>query len=196
VRPVFRPLQVVRAEIEATFPHLAGKRWLPKSPWDDTYQCIAWAAGFTSVKWWPIDYPPECYCPQGVPFDDTVECFVQAFETLGYKRCVSAAFEFGHQKVAIYATTTGIVRHMARQHFLGIGWLSKPGKLEDVLHPDLESIEGDPSPTSFEYGMVAQILERGWWTAARCGLFRCWWAAFRFWIFRIKQMLGIENVAI
>ena len=191
MRPVFRPSHTVRAEMEVAFPHLTGKKWLPKSPYDDTYQCIAWAAGHTSVHWWPVDYPPQCYWPQGVPFDDSVECFIQAFETLGYRPSGNATFEFGLQKVAIYATTTRIVRHMARQHFLGWGWLSKPGKLEDMLHPDLESIEGDPSPTSFEYGTVAQILERSWWTAARYGLFRCWWAAFRFWLFRIKEMLGL-----
>src|SRR5271163_3987993 len=118
--------------MEAAFPRLAGKKWFAKSPYDDTYQCIAWAAGHTSIRWWPIDYPPECYWPEGVPFDDTVECFVQAFETLGYKRCENSSFELGHQKVAIYASTSGMVRHMARQHFLGWGWLSKPGKLEDM----------------------------------------------------------------
>jgi hypothetical protein len=189
VRPVFRSTTDVRADIEAAFPQLAGVKWFPKSPYDDTYQCIAWAAGYTSVKWWPIDHPPQCYWPQGVPLDDTVESFVQAFETIGYSQSSNASFKFGCQKVAIYATSTGIVRHMARQHFFGRGWLSKPGDLEDILHPNLESIESDPSPHVMGYGRVAQILERSWWTAAKFGLFRSCLAAIRFWFYRVKHCL-------
>jgi hypothetical protein len=117
--------------------------------------------------------------------DETVQSFVQAFATLGYKDSQSAYFKLGFQKVAIYASSIGLVRHMARQHFLGRGWLSKPGSLEDLLHPTLESIEGDPSPTSNDYGVVVQILERSWWTAARHGLFKAWETALKFWIWRI-----------
>jgi len=184
VQPIFRPASDVRAEIEATFPRLSGAKWFSKSPFDDTYQCIAWAAGDTSRKWWPINNPPECHWPEGAPFDDTVGSFVHAFATLGYKPCSNSAFELWHQKVAIYATSTGLVRHMARQHFFGRGWLSKPGKLEDIVHPDLQSIEGDPSPNALEYGKVVQILERSWWTAARHDLFCGWWAALIFWVYR------------
>jgi len=184
VRPAFRPERVIRAEIEATFPHIVGTNWLPKSPFDDSYQCIAWAASDTSRKWWPVVSPPECYWPPNAPLNDTVNSFIQAFATLGYAPCTDDSFEFGYQKVAVYATNTGLVRHMARQHFLGKGWLSKPGTLEDIRHPDLRCIEGDPSPTSFEYGTVAQILKRSWLTAARHDLFSGWWAAFLFWLYR------------
>src|ERR1700719_1949278 len=113
--------------MEAAFPGLTTVRWIPKSPFDDTYQCIAWAAGDTSRKWWPINIPPLCYWPANVPFDETVSGFIQAFETLGYRATQNRAFEFGHQKVAIYANAVGVVTHMARQHFFGRGWLSKPG---------------------------------------------------------------------
>jgi hypothetical protein len=191
VRPVFQTAQQVRADIESAFPGLVGTKWLPKSPYDDTYQCIAWAAGDTSHKWWPIYFPPICYWPQGVPYDETVNGFIRAFETLGYKRSQSRGFEFGWQKVAIYAKNDGTVTHMARQHFFGRGWLSKPGDLADILHLHLEGIESDPSPMASGYGTVAQILERSWWIAARFGLFRCWWAAFQFWLFRIKEMLDL-----
>ena len=187
MRPVIRPAQRIREDIESAFPGLVGRQWLPKSPFDDTYQCIAWAAGDTSHKWWPIYYPPMCYWPAGAPFEETVDAFVQAFETLGYKRTQNRTFEFGHQKVAIYAKNNGMVTHMARQHFLGQGWLSKPGDLEDIVHPDLESIESDPSLIAPGYGMVAQILERRWWNAVRYGLLASWWSSFRFWLYRIKD---------
>lgn len=187
VRPVFRSQDEIRATIEICFPRLAGRRWHPRSPFDDTYQCIAWAAGDTSRKWWPTYDPPISYWPESAPLEDTVDAFVTAFEALGYRRTKKRAYEFGRQKVAIYAKSTGAVTHMARQHFLGRGWLSKPGDLEDILHPDLESIEGDDSPATNEYGTVAQVLERSWWAAAEFGLLRCWWAAFLFWLLRVKR---------
>lgn len=185
MRPFFRPATEARAALESIFPELVGTAWHLKSPYDDSYQCIAWSAGATDRKWWPTNNPQVSYWPEGVPVDETVQSFVQAFATLGYKDSQNAYFKLGFQKVAIYASSIGLVRHMARQHFLGRGWLSKPGSLEDLLHPTLESIEGDPSPTSNDYGVVVQILERSWWTAARHGLFKAWRTALKFWIWRI-----------
>ena len=94
-----------------------------------------------------------------------MDTFVEAFGRLGYKECDSREFEVGYQKVAIYATVNRRVKHMARQHFLGKGWLSKLGGLEDILHPQLGDIEGDASPLTTEYGEVVQILKRNWITA-------------------------------
>lgn len=128
------------------------------------------------------------YWPPSVPKDETVECFVQAFATLGYKPCKEPTFEFGFQKVAIYAGEDGIPTHMARQHFLGTGWLSKLGDLEDIVHPELRSVQGRTEPLPAEgYGAVVQILKRTWWFAARHGLFRGWWAAFKFLLYRIAH---------
>ena len=188
---VFHREADVRQVIEAAFPGLIGKKWRPKSPFDDAYKCIAWAAGDVTRHWWPVDFPPICYWPEGVPLEDTVNAFVLAFETLGYRSTPNRAFQFGFQKVAIYAKANARVKHMARQHILGRGWLSKLGALEDILHPDLESIEGDATNLlSDDYGIVVQIMERDWLTAARFGLFRCWWHAFQFWVYRIKGKLG------
>lgn len=194
--PVFRSAASVRAELEADFPNLVRVHWSIKSPYDDAYQCIAWAACRTDRKWWPMDSfpqsPPDVYWPIE-PVDETVDSFVHAFATLGYKLCENSSFEFGYQKVAIYAADDMSVRHMARQEFFGRGWLSKPGKLEDILHPDLASIEGDPSPISLnEYGRVRRILRRSWWTAfVRLCLFRCWWAALKFWLYRMAHDYAI-----
>jgi hypothetical protein len=159
--PIYRPEPIVRADLEAIFPNLSSAEWYPKSPFDTRYQCIALAACENQRKWWPIDSPPECYWPLDT-FDDGVDSFIAAFATLGYETCLSASFEFGYQKVAIYTTATGIVRHMARQHVFGKGWLSKIGDCEDIFHKELSAIETDPSPYMSGYGEVRQILKRSW----------------------------------
>ncbi len=58
---------------------------------------------------------------------------------------------------------------MARQYYLGRGWLSKLGKNEDIFHRRLEDIEGDMSPLSGQYGRVVQVLRRNWLDAVRHG---------------------------
>jgi len=176
---------LVRADLEARFPNLAGTKWAIRSPFNDTYQCIAWAACDTTRKWWPIVHPPEAYWPPTAPMEETVDSFVQAFATLGYKPCKDVSFEFGYQKVAIYADDEMTTTHMARQHFFGRGWLSKLGNLEDILHRQLRDVEGDTAPASQEYGKVVQVLKRSWWVAARLGLFRGCLASFKFWFYRV-----------
>jgi len=130
--------------------------------------------------------PKGLYWPPGVPHDTKVDTFVMAFERLGYQRCDNQEFEFGFQKVAIYAWDLDTTTHMARQHFLGKGWLSKPGILEDIVHFTLESIESDPPYRGDGYGEVFQILKRSWLTALfRTCLFRCAWYTFRHWLYRL-----------
>ena len=191
MHPDFRPASVVRYEIESAFPRLKHSRWRVKSPYDRTYKCIAWAACRTNSIWWPLGSasPPKgLYWPPGIPHDTKVDTFVKAFERLGYRRCDSDDFEFGFQKVAIYACDADTTTHMARQQFFGKGWLSKPGILEDILHETLESIASDPQYQRNGYGHVFQILKRSWLTAlCRLCLFRCGWYAFRFWIYRLMH---------
>jgi hypothetical protein len=162
----FRPASQAKIEIENYFPNLITANWEVKSPFDDSYQCIAWAACRTDCQIWPY-YGYTWF--QGVPIatdllQAPVDCFVQGFRTLGYKPCDSKAFEFGYQKLAIYANNGGVT-HMARQHFWGRGWLSKLGNLEDIVHDNLEDVEGDMSPSAAEYGKVVKILKRTWWSA-------------------------------
>lgn len=186
---VFRAAHVITTDLCVRFPKLAAATWSIKSPWDDRYKCIAWAACHTGVQWWPIRDSPVVHWPPGAPFDESVDAFVLAFSTLGYKRCHSRVFEYGYQKVAIYAASDHQVLHMARQHFFGRGWLSKCGVLEDIQHADLDSVAGDPSPlvaaAGRTYGVVDTILKRSWWAAlTHLCVFRCAWAALRFWIYR------------
>ena len=120
------------------------------------------------------------------PEEAPVDSFVEGFKLLGYEPCESPAFEIGYQKVAVYGNDMGAT-HMARQHFLGRGWLSKLGPWEDIVHRDLEGIEGDTSPMAYSYGRVTQILRRNWWLALRFGLLRGWWYALRFWALRMTS---------
>ena len=183
--PIFRIDSAIQIDLERRFPNLRYSGWRKKSPFNKDYNCFAWAACDDQKLWAPL--LPPYYWPSGVPLELTVECFVETFRCMGYMPCDDASFQFGFQKVAIYADEEMTPTHMARQHFFGRGWLSKLGNLEDILHPELRDIEGDTAATSTDYGVVVQILKRNWWTAANHGLFRGWWAAFKFWLYRRLQ---------
>lgn len=186
----FRPAPFIRKEFTRIFPNINTAAWHIKSPFDDAYKCIPWAACRTDIQWWPPGEGNVYWPPEAIK-DDSIEAFVSAFATIGYKPCgTNADFEFGYQKVAIYASSERRVLHMARQHFLGRGWLSKCGVLEDILHSNLQCLEGDPSPWMVAlgktYGKVEVILRRSWWSAMlNLCLFRCAWHAFRFCLYRV-----------
>lgn len=136
--------------LEALFPNLRYTGYSIESERTTDYNCIAWAAGLTDDWWWPED---GSYWPLD-PKIESVQSFVDAFNTLGYVACDDPNLEPGFEKVAIYTNTDGAPTHMARQ--LGSGkWTSKCGKLEDIIHA-LEGLEG-PFPA---YGRVTQILRR------------------------------------
>jgi len=167
--------------------------WCVKSPSDDRYQCIAWAACRTDALMWPHEWYK--WFP-GLPLveidvEAPVDYFVQGFAVLGYRPCESRAFEFGYQKVAIYRSDQGVT-HMARQEFFGRGWLSKLGiDGVDIFHEQLEDVAGSMSPMAGQYGMVAQVLKRSWWSALiDLSLFKCIWFALRFRLYRLWQLVA------
>jgi hypothetical protein len=132
--------------------------------------------------WW---FPGSPLFP--IDTEAPVEYFISGFAVLGYEPCSNRGFELGYQKVAIYANEAGVT-HMARQHFLGRGWLSKLGVHEDIVHRELEDVEGDMSVLKWEYGKVAQVLKRSWWNAliSLCA-FRCLRASLKLWIYRLRH---------
>lgn len=183
----YRSGNQIRNAFLAAFPTLDYENITVKSPEDDDYQCIALAECRTDRKSWPAT---GCAWPEGLPLADppqtaTTDHFVPRFSLLGYKPCgLDRSFEFGYQKVAIYANDLGVT-HMARQHLFGLGWLSKPGRMADILHQNLEDLEGDMSVFAFQYGKVTMIVKRTWWSAlVRLCLVRCSWNAFKFWLHR------------
>lgn len=185
---IYRKRSEILADFLRDFPNLAKAKWRVKSPFDDSYQCIAWAECRTDRISWPTHH--GAVWPQGLPLADPpdeapVDYFIQRFLLLGYRPCgMNDQFEVGYQKVAIYANDVGVT-HMARQHFFGRGWLSKAGVWEDILHRELKDVEGDMSPLARTYGRVQRILKRTWWSAlVRLCLFRCFWNALEFWLYR------------
>jgi len=169
----YRPTRVVASLFYFWFHSLQGTKWRIRSPFNDDYQCIAWAAWYTDRLMWPhADYwwfPGAPLFP-GPGTEATLDYFVEGFSRIGYKPIGKDRRRWvpGFQKLAVYANEVGVT-HMARQHFLGWGWLSKAGPHEDIAHKKLDDIEGDIAVTANSYGKVVEILRRSWWSALRHG---------------------------
>jgi hypothetical protein len=109
------------------------------------YNCIAWAAGDDKHVWWPDPIGIGRW-PTKVPRVVSIDAFVKAYETLGYKLCYDNSLEAGIEKVAIYgiinpADGTTVPTHAARQLESG-EWTSKLGPFEDVRHKTIDDVNG------------------------------------------------------
>lgn len=140
------------ARLEHLFGNLRNSRYRITSPDTPFYNCIAWAAGETHRRWWPIG----AYWPDDAPNEETVESFIVAFRTLEYEPCEDGRLEKGYQKLAIYVDATGTPTHMARQLDSG-AWTSKCGSLEDIEHETLNAVGGHGPD---DYGQVVKYLKR------------------------------------
>jgi hypothetical protein len=123
------------------------------SPALPTYNCIAWAAGDMTRRWWPFSLGGFWWPPELPPDEETLDNFIRAFELLGYRKCKTSAFKKGIEKVALFVDNKGVPTHAARQRESG-DWTSKCGPLEDIQHKTLHAVEG------VEYGTVAVFLKR------------------------------------
>jgi hypothetical protein len=141
------------SDLPVIFPHLSEAAYLITSPEDAFYNCIAFAAGDRSQKWWPND-APCAYWP--VHREETIDSFVAAFATLGYETCTTPDLERDYEKVAIYADRTGDPTHMAAQLPSG-RWSSKLGDLEDIEHETLDQLNGDGK---WDYGRAVRFMRR------------------------------------
>jgi hypothetical protein len=113
------------------FPKINKRNHSLKSPKTTQYNCIAFAAGVTTKKWWPFVHP-DAYWPPGAPYSDSVQSFIKAFETLGYEVAPDDSYIEGMEKVAFY-TVFDRVKHAAIQVHQDT-WASKLGDLEDIHH--------------------------------------------------------------
>ncbi|MFQ5714554.1 MAG: hypothetical protein ACE5GU_11040 [Candidatus Scalinduaceae bacterium] len=129
---------MTKQEIDESFPNLAVGGYSITSPEAIEYNCIAWAAGDTEAWWWP-DPLYQYYWPPEIPRAVTINAFIKAFELLGYSVCDGPEYESDFEKVAIYADSNGNPTHVTKQLDSG-KWTSKLGRLEDIEHPDLNSI--------------------------------------------------------
>lgn len=141
---------LVRA-MQGPFPNLTEANSRPTSPYDEGYNCIAWAAEDTAYWWWP-DSMGQHYWPPDVPREETIEAFAQAYGLQGYLQRSDSTVEPGKQKVAIYADRDGKPTHAARQLPDG-WWASKLGPQIDIEH-EFSALDGPA------YGTVAVILAR------------------------------------
>jgi hypothetical protein len=118
------------------------------------------------------------YWPKGAPQTETIEGFMAAFATKGWKKCKNARFKRGYEKLVIYVDpATKEPTHAARELFEGEKsthqWTSKLGDLSDVRHATLESIYCK------EYGIAYAYMQRprnrakaGFWRKLLLELFR------------------------
>ena len=123
---------------------------------DDDYNCIAWALGKTHQFWWPRDLG-GFYWPPGLPKEplnqETIDNFIAAFRTEGYKRCRNGRPQHKYQKIALYVNAQRRPKHAAR--LLDTGkWTSKLRPSEDIEHRTLQCVEGR------DYGRAVMFFKR------------------------------------
>lgn len=131
------------------FPN-AAMGWKQESNVDPSYNCIAYAVGDTNLRWWPGDV--DYFWPQNISQDNTVDAFVELFESYDYVVCEDGQPENDFEKIAIYATEEGVT-HAARQEADG-SWVSKLGENIDIRHGTVNIIEDGA------YGKAVKFLKR------------------------------------
>lgn len=107
------------------------------------YNCIAWAAGEDIRNWWP-DPIGVGYWPPNVPREVTIDAFMRAYETRGYRLCYDGNLEEGIEKIAIFGigpNGSEAPTHAALQLPAG-EWTSKLGPFEDVRHKTADAVNG------------------------------------------------------
>src|SRR5947199_138701 len=82
----FRPTHVAAPLLCKGCPNLDKATWRIRSPFDDGYQCIAWAAFHTDRHMWPHQnywwFPGMPLFP--IDTETPVSCFVEGFSSIGY----------------------------------------------------------------------------------------------------------------
>jgi hypothetical protein len=139
------------------FPELTQDNHAVTSPATRRYNCTAWAAGETTRKWWP-DRRNIGWWPVGVQRAETIEAFVEAYGTLGFRLCFDGSLESGVEKLAIFGRVVQpdkppIPTHAALQLDSG-QWTSKLGDFEDISHAPVDALNGPV------YGKVICYLSR------------------------------------
>lgn len=114
------------------------------------YNCIAWAYGTNTNRFWPNIY--GYYWPPEISNSCDINSFKELFNSIGYVECEDGNLENGFIKVAIFIDNFGTPTHAARQLQNGY-WTSKLGMYEDICH----TIEGMSNGC---YGSVAVFMKK------------------------------------
>jgi hypothetical protein len=113
--------------------------------------------GDATRKWWP-DPMNIGWWPPGVQRAETIEAFVEAYGTLGFRPCFyDDSLRPGIEKLAVFgirASDRSVApTHAALQLDSG-QWTSKLGDFEDIEHSSVDALCGPV------YGEVICFLER------------------------------------
>ncbi len=136
--------------IPAYFPNSVQEPFEQTSPVDQYYNCIAWAYGVNNKWLWPSGLP-EHFWPPGIAQEETVEAFIELYESIGYVLCTDGQLEIEYEKLAIFEKN-GLPTHAARQLPDG-NWTSKLGPNIDVSHSINAIVDGI-------YGIVSVYMKR------------------------------------
>jgi hypothetical protein len=139
------------ARVAAHFPKLMEKGFAVTSPFNEEYNCIAFAAGDVTRWWWPGGGTGHYWPTPGEAA--TLDAFQRAFRALGYEVCADGDFVPGVEKIAIFVSPNGTPTHAARQLPDG-AWTSKLGMDVDIRHNAADGVEGDI------YGRIACYMSR------------------------------------
>lgn len=136
-------------DLKSRFPGLREGVFRITSPETPAYNCLAWAGGVDSRKWYPD--PWDLYYWPEADGEDSLEGWIRAFGALGSDRCEDGAMEARYTKVAIYGFGDAPL-HIARQLPSGL-WTSKMGNGEDIEH-ELSGLIGE------KYGEILIYMRR------------------------------------
>jgi hypothetical protein len=94
----------------AAFPRLRTTPFRVTSPADESYNCIAWAAGDSRNWWWPLAGLGKTFWPEGIARSPTLDAFVSAFAAFGYEADAGEEPEPGFEKVRSSPTRRALRR--------------------------------------------------------------------------------------
>ena len=127
------------------FPQLASEDFKIVGPHTKQYNCIAFAAGDTNIRWDDDDG----YWPEGATRSASIDSLKEVFVAIGFEQCDGGSVEPGFEKVALYEQQ-GAWTHAAVQTPRGT-WRSKMGDGPVIEHDNPESLSGGPygNPTIY-----------------------------------------------
>ena len=127
--------------IDDYFPRLADSgNYEQRSCPDENYNCIAFAVGKQNEWWWP-GFCPEDYWPVPIPEEVSLQTFILAFKSEGYRKCRHGRPQRHYEKIVLYARN-GEPTHAARLETSTGMWLSKLGEEHDIAHHGVADVGG------------------------------------------------------
>jgi hypothetical protein len=106
------------------------------------YNGLAWALGTMQRNFDPQKIAGY-YWPPGIPREQNITSYLKVLESQKYDLIAADdRLEEGWEKIAVYVNAEGEPRHFAHQLEDG-KWESKLADLIDIVHDDLECLEGD-----------------------------------------------------